>query len=127
MGLPATIGLGVGAGDGIRTRDIQLGRLAFIPTELLPLAATIAQFHGSRPMAVRAHDIALRRLGQNPGVAGAPDHGWNGGSLLRRIPMIEVHRTGRETAATIGAWHVAKPIKHRCLAAPTGALLVQAL
>ena len=60
---------GGGAGDGDRTRDLRLGRPPLLPTELLPPVRAFTAESRAYPVAIRTHNIALRRLGQYPGIA----------------------------------------------------------
>ncbi|MGH2446104.1 MAG: hypothetical protein ACRDGD_08710 [Candidatus Limnocylindria bacterium] len=78
-------------------------------------------------MAVRAHDIALLDFGQDSVVACSADERWNARGFGRGIAMIEVHRARRKPSATIQTRHVLQIVKHRCLSAPSRALLLEPL
>ena len=61
--------------------------------ELLPHCIGRSSSEGSKPMTIRAHDIARRHLVQYPRRTGAPDHPRHGGSLRARVAVVEIHRT----------------------------------
>ena len=56
-------------------------------------------------MAVRADDIALGHLGQDPLEPEVADHGHDRFHLGRGTAVIELHCAGREPATAVGAWH----------------------
>jgi hypothetical protein len=62
-------------------------------------------------MAVRADDIALGDLGQDPLSARAPDHAGDAISLLARITVIKVHRAWLVMLSTVCARDVAQTIQ----------------
>jgi hypothetical protein len=63
---------------------------------------------GTSSMAIRANDVALFELGNEPGPRDRacslqePEH------LVVAFPVIEVHGIGKESAAAVGAGHVPK-------------------
>jgi hypothetical protein len=77
----------------------------------------------SKPMAVRADNIALGDFGQDPLRSGATDHSRDGVLLLARITVVKVHRTCVEGPPTVGAGDVAKSIQQLSLATPQSAPL----
>jgi hypothetical protein len=58
------------------------------------------------PVAVRADDIALVDLSQNPLDGGPPDHSSDALKLLAAVSMIKFHGTRGESPTTVGARNV---------------------
>ena len=89
------------------------------PTELLPRRLIRhSPVERSKPMAVRADDIALRDFGQDARRARTPDHPRDRVPLVVGIAMVEVHCAGREVTPAVPAWHVAEPIQQPRLGTP---------
>ena len=107
----------VGAGDGVRTRDIDLGRVALFQLSYSRMFGTTEK--GPGPVTVRTNDIALCRLGQDPGQTCPTDESRNPRLLGRGMAVIEVHGTRRIASTTILAWHVAKASKDTGVRLPT--------
>jgi hypothetical protein len=76
-------------------------------------------------VAVRADDIALRNLRQHP-LEAAIDHPRYQAPLLRRIPVVKVHRALGEAAAAIRAWHRPELVEDIGVISPSIAVLVDA-
>jgi hypothetical protein len=55
-------------------------------------------------MAIRADDIALPHLGQDPRCSCTPNHARDGLNLGCRIAMIEIHGAWWEATSAIAAW-----------------------
>jgi hypothetical protein len=91
------------------------------PTELLP-HATIRHppVERSKPMAVRADNIALGHFGQDSLGAGSTDHPRDGVALRVRIAVIKVHGTRRKALPAVRAGHISEALQQLGLRAPDG-------
>ena len=99
---------GIGAGGGIRTRGILLGGQALFQLSYARSGCPAQSLlKSSKPVAVRADDIALAGLNQHP-IRTPADHPGDTADLGRRIPMVEVHLMSGELTPAIGAGNLAK-------------------
>ena len=102
---------GIGAGDGIRTRDFEFGKLAHNRLCFARSGCRLQpSFKRSKPVTVRADDIALRGLCQHP-IDRAHDHSSDARDLGRWVAVVEIHGALRKRAAAIGARHRPQLIK----------------
>jgi hypothetical protein len=69
-------------------------------------------------VAVRAHDIALRNLGEDALGSCSPDQSRHAGNLGRPLTMIKVHGARRIPSSAVGARHIAELIEQRRLLSP---------
>ena len=115
----------VGAGDGIRTRDIRLGRPTLHQLSYSRSRCARAPTIRPRPVAVRAHDIALGDLREDrldPGSANHPSHAC---PLVGAIAMVKVHRARREPVTTVRARNSPKVVQDRCVIGPIAPLFLE--
>src|SRR5438093_2141986 len=103
---------GIGAGGGIRTRGILLGGQALFQLSYARSGCPAQSLlKSSKPVAVRADDIALAGLNQHP-IRTPADHPGDTADLGRRIPMVEVHGALRDSATAIETRHGSELIQH---------------
>src|SRR5262245_53188365 len=105
LGVSAGIGE-IGAGDGIRTRDIRLGRPTLHQLSYSRSRCARAPTVCPRSVAVRAHDIALGDLGKDAVDPCASDQPGYAGAFVGALAMVEIHRTRRKPIAAVGAWRL---------------------
>jgi hypothetical protein len=67
---------------------------------------------------VRADDIAFVDLGEDAFKAGPSDHARDALDLGRRVTMVEIHYTRRESATAVGTGHVSELTEHVGVPAP---------
>lgn len=110
----------LGAGDRIRTGDIDLGGVAFFR---LNYSRTVGKATLIRPcsMTIRTYDIAFRGLRENYGACAMDDSGDHE-FLLQRIAMIELHDAWQKAAAAVSAGNVSHLIQHLQIGSPTSSL-----
>ena len=108
---------GIGAGGGIRTRGILLGGQALFQLSYARSGCPAQSLlKCSKPVAVRADDIALAGLNQHP-IRAPADHPGDTADLGRRIPMVEVHGALRDSATAIETRHGSELIQQVCVVA----------
>lgn len=83
----------------------------------------LASFERSKPVAVRADDIALGGLGQHP-LDAAEDHPSDGSDLGGGISMIKIHRALRKSTTAVGTGHRSELIEEIGPMPPTDTLTI---
>jgi hypothetical protein len=79
----------------------------------------------SSPVAIRADDIALCDLGQDPRSARPADHAGYSLDLGFGIAMVEIHGAWWEATSAIAAWSLPERVQKPSLLSPFGSLTIQ--